>query len=104
MSRNYYAGVYRDGSGELVDIIRYHSDTFGDEDVREHWRTETSPAYDAKGVHRRRLRAKDVRTLAKRVCGIGPYERFFGEIAWTRVAWGYSDSMFATSPEIITHH
>jgi hypothetical protein len=94
----YYNGVYRDNSGELLDIIRYEGD-----DARLHWEYESKPYSWSGGIYRKHIKARDVPRLTRTLFGIKPYERFYGHICFCESAARYSDYAYATTPTIITH-
>ena len=94
----YYNGVYRDGSGELLGIIKYEG-----EDAKRWWAYEAMPCSWSNSVHRKHIKAKDVPRLARRLFGIKPYERFFGHISFCESAARHSDYAYATLPNIVTH-
>ena len=100
-TKSYYAGVYR--GDKLVDVVRYHSDRPRDAaEVYSAWRIETNPWYWPGNMHFKPIHARDVGKYVRKVLGLRPYERFFGEIAWIGSSPSYS--VFASTPEIITHY
>ena len=100
MSRHYYSAVYRNGSGELLDVICYHSDECTDKEVREARDEEANPWFWP-GVHFKKVTKREAMRLTRKLFGLVPYERFYGHIAFVEPSG--SNYVFARSPTIITH-
>ena len=100
VSRHYYSAVYRNGSGELLDVICYHSDTHTDKEVREARDKEAGPWFWS-GVHFKKVTSREAMRLTRKLLGLAPYERFYGHIAF--VEQSRSCYVFARSPTIIAH-
>lgn len=103
MSKNYYNGVYEDGTGNLLDVICYHSDHESDSLVRACRDEDAKPYSWHDGVHLRKLSPREAMRAARQLFGLRKYERLgYGEIAFVNThTW--SSWIFAASPEIVTH-
>jgi len=103
MSKHYYNGVYRDNSGELVDVICYHSDHESDSLVRACRDEDARPCSWHGGVHVRKLSPREAMKAARQLFGLYKYERIgYGRIAFCNPnTW--SSWVYASSPEIIMH-
>ena len=92
---HYYAAVLKDGSGEFLTVHRYNSKAERDEDCK--------PYNFVNNWHKVPVTSSEGMRLARKVCGLRPYERFYGEINWTLARPWFSVYGVAFEPEIITH-
>lgn len=103
MSKHYYNGVYKDNTGELIDVICYHSDHEADALVRAARDEDAHPYSWHDGVHLRKLSPREAMKAARQLFGFYKYERIgFGKIAFVN-PHTWSCYYFAASPEFLTH-
>ena len=91
---HYYAAVRRDGTGKLLEVIRYNKRSERDDDCK--------PCNFHDGFHRVKVNSSVAKRLARELFGIMPYERFFGHITYCEPT-NYTYYVDASAPAIITH-